>query len=432
MLGEYPTIFHEKSLTLNIRMGYQKKGYTSREIATAWIEDWDKLTKAKANGRHRLLVVDGHSSHFTMGFLDYARKNKIVVLCYPSHSTHVYQGLDVVIFSVLKRAWSDERDKFERSGPSVSKLNFLGIYAKAHVRAFTKENILSAFRKTGMVPFNPNVITDSMMAPSLETSISTRLPLKLTSPVQEMVDLISHHRAHKRRREDEQDPEDEARHTPSRKLAPSSEPDYTPVRQAIDGLAFTSAAFLVSTSPLTSLSRLPPLQTYEISPDRNKDQTSLDMPPPTERERVLMAALENRDIQISLQKRVIGGLQAQTILHSAHIEDLRGKLQGNEEKKARGKDRGRINMDGLPKVLTQDKIFDGVVKAHAERNTAKDAAAKRKDAKTKYTEAVGVWKVREMDRKERNGELKSKWANEVRRWEVERNRAKCPPWRSQF
>ena len=74
---------------------------------------------------------------------------------------------------------------------------------------------------------------------------------------------------------------------------------------------------------------------------------------------------------------------------------MRGQLQGDEEKKARGQDRGRINMDGLPKILTQDTIFDRVVKAHAERGAVKNAAAKRKDAKTKYTEAVGVWKVRE-------------------------------------
>jgi hypothetical protein len=158
-----------------------------------------------------------------MGFLEYAHKNKIVVLCYPSHSTHIYQGLDVVIFSVLKRAWSDERNRFERSGPSVSKLNFLGIYTKAHVCVFTKENILVAFRKTGMVPFNPDVITDAMMALSLETSISTCLPLKLVSPLQEMVDLISRHYTHKCHCEDKPDPEDEAQHTPSRRLAPSSE-----------------------------------------------------------------------------------------------------------------------------------------------------------------------------------------------------------------
>ncbi|KAF8233409.1 hypothetical protein L208DRAFT_1267098, partial [Tricholoma matsutake] len=45
--------------------------------------------------------------------LEYAWDNNIVVLCYPSHSTHVYQSLDIIIFSVLKRAWSDEQDKFE-------------------------------------------------------------------------------------------------------------------------------------------------------------------------------------------------------------------------------------------------------------------------------------------------------------------------------
>jgi len=412
-------------------MGYQKKGYTSGEIATAWIEDFDKLTKAKANGRHQLLVVDGHSSHFTMGFLEYARNYKITMLCYPSHSTHVYQGLDVVIFSVLKRAWSEERDKFEKSGPAVSKVNFLEVYAKAHVRAFTKENILAAFKKTGIVPFNPDVITDAMMAPSLETSLTTRLPLSLASPLQEVVDLLSCHRARKRNCEDLPDLEDKARHTPSQRLAPSSELDYTPVRRAMNGLASTSAAFLISNSPLLSSSHLPVLQTYEISPDR-RSQLLLDMPPTTERELLLTQALEERNHHISYQSQVIGGLQAQSILHSAHVEDLRGQLQGQEEKKAKGQNKGRINMDGRPKILTQDEIMNAVVKAHAERDAKKDAAVKRKDAKAKYAEAIGIWKVREMDRKEQNSVLKTEWEKDVRKWEVEKNSAKCdrrkPRW----
>jgi len=33
-------------------------------------------------------------------------------------------------------------------------------------------------------------------------------------------------------------------------------------------------------------------------------------------------------------------------------------------------------MDGQPKILTQDEIFNAVVKAHAERNAKKDAAVK--------------------------------------------------------
>ena len=140
-------------------MGYQKKGYTSGKIAIAWIKDWDKLTRDKVNGQYQLLIVVGHSSHFTVGFLKYA--------CEALMWLH--------IFSSLKRAWSDERNKFEQMGPAVSKVNFLCIYAKAHVHAFTPKNIISAFKKTGVVPYNPNFITDVMMAPSLETSISSLL-----------------------------------------------------------------------------------------------------------------------------------------------------------------------------------------------------------------------------------------------------------------
>ena len=66
-----------------VRMGYQKKGYTSGKIGVAWLQDWDKLTKQKANGQHHLLILDGHSSHYTLGFLDYACKNAVIVLCYP-------------------------------------------------------------------------------------------------------------------------------------------------------------------------------------------------------------------------------------------------------------------------------------------------------------------------------------------------------------
>src|SRR5712672_3446854 len=109
-------------------------------------------------------------------------------------ATHLTRPMSI---SVLKRMWSEERDKFERSGPPVAKTNFLLVYAKAHIRTFTPANILAAFAKTGIVPFNPNVVTSAMMGPSLETSISSHLPVALTSPVQEIVDLISQHKARK-------------------------------------------------------------------------------------------------------------------------------------------------------------------------------------------------------------------------------------------
>jgi hypothetical protein len=90
-------------------LGYSTKGWTDGEFGVEWIEEFDHKTATKAGGEYRLLLVDGHVSHYTCVFLEYARTHQpILVLCYPSHATHVYQGLDVVVFSILKRYLSEE------------------------------------------------------------------------------------------------------------------------------------------------------------------------------------------------------------------------------------------------------------------------------------------------------------------------------------
>ncbi|KAE9386129.1 hypothetical protein BT96DRAFT_960643 [Gymnopus androsaceus JB14] len=111
------------------------------------------------------------------GYTDGKIDPNIHLLCYPSHSTHIYQGLDHV--------WSDEWDKFELNHGKVDKTNFMAIYARAH----------AAFAKTGIIPFNPNVISKQAMAPSLETSTSSThlMPLGVASPVQEILALIAAH-----------------------------------------------------------------------------------------------------------------------------------------------------------------------------------------------------------------------------------------------
>jgi len=63
------------------------------EIGVQWItDDFDPQTSEVANSRPWLLIVDGHSSHFTRGFLEYARDHNIHVLCLPPHTTHALQS----------------------------------------------------------------------------------------------------------------------------------------------------------------------------------------------------------------------------------------------------------------------------------------------------------------------------------------------------
>ena len=95
-------------LTYLHSLGYSKKGWTDGEIRIEWIKIFDQQTWAKAGHCSSLLLVDGHNSHYTWGFLGYAHAHKIHVLCYPAHSTHVYQALYVAVFGPLKTYWSQE------------------------------------------------------------------------------------------------------------------------------------------------------------------------------------------------------------------------------------------------------------------------------------------------------------------------------------
>ncbi|KAF8156997.1 hypothetical protein B0H34DRAFT_848503 [Crassisporium funariophilum] len=254
-----------------------------------------------------------------------------------------------------------------------------------------------------------------------------------------MVDLISHHQARKRKREDDAHKAQDRTplRTPSRTLShtPASSadihiesPTYTPVRRGINALASTSASFLVSDSPIASTSRLPALRTFEISPHVTHHSSAIDFSkePPTEREKVLITALEVSYQRNAHQKDAMTGMQAQGLLQAAYVEDVRGQLQSQEERKKQGKKKGRIrvNTDGKSKILTQDSIFNAVVEGQVARDAAKEAASKRKDAKERYTDAVGIWKVRDMDRKVRNALCKEGWIKDIKKWEVERDSAK--------
>jgi hypothetical protein len=66
-----------------------ENGWSSDRIGQQWLETvFDRLTKEKVGRERRLLIVDGHSSHVNMQFIDYADTNRILLAVFPPHSTH--------------------------------------------------------------------------------------------------------------------------------------------------------------------------------------------------------------------------------------------------------------------------------------------------------------------------------------------------------
>lgn len=135
--------------------------------------------------RYRILFVDGHNSHCTVAFLDFAFAHNIIVISYPPHCTHGLQGLDVACFGALKVYWTQARRDFERSsgGAGVTKSEFLRVYHATAIKAFTPETIRSVFAAAGVWPFVRGAVPPTAMEPSLVSSTLASFPLPMTPPV---------------------------------------------------------------------------------------------------------------------------------------------------------------------------------------------------------------------------------------------------------
>ena len=88
------------------RYAASSTGWSDNELGVEWIQYFDQATSPKALLGTRHLVFDGHGSHLSYNFIKYAFDNTIKLICLPPHATHILQGLDVVIFGPLQRAYS--------------------------------------------------------------------------------------------------------------------------------------------------------------------------------------------------------------------------------------------------------------------------------------------------------------------------------------
>jgi serine/threonine protein phosphatase PrpC len=106
---------------------------------------FDPETCAKANGKQRALICDGHGSHVQPEVLRLCIDNKISLLLMTAHSSHLCQSLDVDIFSPLKTYMTAELDKFMRSGISNIKFEWADAYRLARPKVMTETNIKALF-----------------------------------------------------------------------------------------------------------------------------------------------------------------------------------------------------------------------------------------------------------------------------------------------
>ena len=110
--------------------------------------------------RPLLLLLDGHSSHYSPETIRCAAEEEVILFCLPPHTTHLTQPLDKGCFGPLKSYWKEECHQYTSNNPGrvVTRFAFSQVFCRAWYRGMTMENTIAGFRTTGIYPFDRHAL----------------------------------------------------------------------------------------------------------------------------------------------------------------------------------------------------------------------------------------------------------------------------------
>ena len=115
--------------------------------------------------------MDGYKSHLIWQFIHFAANKGIAFICFPPHTSHLFQPLDVGVFGSEGYWLSEELRQFSlASANAPTDIEMLECITRARPRSFTERNIRSAWKKT-RIWFH-----------SLETAIMKLFETQLSTP----------------------------------------------------------------------------------------------------------------------------------------------------------------------------------------------------------------------------------------------------------
>jgi hypothetical protein len=111
-------------------------------------------------------------------------ENKIIPLCLPPHTTHLLQPCDVGLFGPEATLYKHEIACRCRPGAHqwIDKIQFLEAYCEIRPLALCQKNIEHAWRDSGLLPFDPNIV---LLRPELQKKIRLQASTSISSTIQD-------------------------------------------------------------------------------------------------------------------------------------------------------------------------------------------------------------------------------------------------------
>ncbi len=169
--------FLQNNLDGKVAMAVSDTGYNNDELSLHWLEHFDKHNCKKRKGVWRILVMDDASSHVHEEFIRLCYSKNILPFRMPPYTTHLLQPLDIVCFQPLKNYHAEAVDNAVRTGDmEFTLVEFLAHIQSIRKQTFKKSTVLSSFRKTGLIPFDPQVVLDRFPPPATNTTSDSAKP----------------------------------------------------------------------------------------------------------------------------------------------------------------------------------------------------------------------------------------------------------------
>jgi hypothetical protein len=156
--------------------GVSESAWMTEELFYQWLSVFNRSLPP---ARPVLLILDNHTSRFSLRIIELCIEHQILLLLLPSNATHLMQVGDVSIHAPFKKALKREAGEYTYQHPRtpITRYHYARIVKEAFVHSFTPSNILSGYKATGIHPINPSVIKLCPPPSSPSSSSSPTLPL---------------------------------------------------------------------------------------------------------------------------------------------------------------------------------------------------------------------------------------------------------------
>lgn len=153
----------------NALYGWSDLGCINSELFKKWFLKHFLLHAPKE--RPLLLIFDGHKSPVNLEVVEAARKEAVILVCLPSHCSHILEPLDTGLFALLKQHFGELiGDNGASDTPfAVSKKEFSGVFKETYQVVKDEEGVKTVqegFRKCGIYPLNLFAVSDGHLIPS--------------------------------------------------------------------------------------------------------------------------------------------------------------------------------------------------------------------------------------------------------------------------